>query len=420
MLDRTVAPPFVKSPSFHLISPRITKLSNGVEVFMVPGGSQDVLKIELVFEAGRWHESKTTASHFCANMLSKGTAHKGSFEISRIFDQYGAHLEVHPGLDFVSISLYALARNLAPVLELLLEILTVPAFPENEFRQAQAIFIQNLQINNGKTSYVASQVFRRNLFGETHPYGVEVTEGHVKSLEIPDLKKHFNEHVHSARVFVSGKVDDVARQLIEDAFKDLPPASRRKPLQHLPYEVAPGFRHLEKKDSVQSSVRTGGVSVLRTHPDYIPVLFVAHILGGYFGSRLMKNIREEKGLTYGISASVHGLKHGSYLVIGADVNKENVDLTFGEIERELQRLRNTEISSDELETTRNHFIGSLQSEITTPFAHAEKIKTITLFGLQPDHYQQMIARIERITPADIIETATRYFQEETFLRVAVG
>ena len=164
----------------------------------------------------------------------------------------------------------------------------------------------------------------------------------------------------------------------------------------------------------------GGRSILHSHPDYVPVIFVSHILGGYFGSRLMKNIREEKGLTYGISASIHSLKNDSYLVIGADVNKENVNLTFEEIRKELKILRTTNISFSELETTRNHFIGSLQSEITTPFAHADKIKTIKLFDLSPDYYQQMIIRIEKITPAEIIEISEMYFDESAFYEVAVG
>ena len=164
----------------------------------------------------------------------------------------------------------------------------------------------------------------------------------------------------------------------------------------------------------------GKRSVLRSHPDYVPILFVSHILGGYFGSRLMKNIREEKGLTYGISASIHGLKHESYLVIGADVNKENKDLTFAEIRKELNLLRTQKIPADELETTRNHFIGSLQAEITTPFAHAEKIKTIQLYNLSPVHYQEMIRRIDSLTGSDVASISEQYFQEDSFLQVAVG
>jgi predicted Zn-dependent peptidase len=102
------------------------------------------------------------------------------------------------------------------------------------------------------------------------------------------------------------------------------------------------------------------------------------------------------------------------------VNKENVRLTFDEVRKELRALRTTIISPGELETTRNHFIGSLQSEMTTPFAHAEKIKTINLFDLQQDHYQQMIARIDNITPAEIAAVCERYFHEDTFYEVTVG
>ena len=419
MPDRTIAPPFVKSSSFNLITPEEKKLPNGIHLFLVPGGFQDVLKIELIFEAGRWFEEHLGAAYFTSHLLSKGTKEKSSFEIAQIFDQYGAHLEVSPGLDFVSISLYSLNKKLAPVLQLLMEILSAPVFPEEELRQTQSVFIQNLKVNNEKTSYVASQVFRKNLYGESHPYGMEVEEKGVNSLEAEHLRKHFADFIHSARVFVSGKTDPATQGLITDTLLKF--KSRASPLaiQHK-VEAQPGHQHVEKKESVQSSIRMGARSVLRSHPDYVSVLFVSHVLGGYFGSRLMKNIREEKGLTYGISASIHGLKHDSYLVIGADVNKENVDLTFDEIRKELKNLRTSNISSGELETTRNHFIGSLQSEITTPFAHAEKIKTITLFNLRRDHYQQMITKIEKITPAEIAAISEQYFNERDFFEIAVG
>jgi zinc protease len=419
MLDRKVAPPFVKSSSFNLITPEEKKLTNGAHLFLVPGGSQDVLKIELVFQSGKWFEEQLGAAYFTAQMLSKGTKQKSSFEIAQLFDQYGAHLEVSPGLDFVSISLYTVTKNLRPVLDLLMEILSSPSFPENEFRQTQAVFIQNLRVNNEKTSHVASKLFRKNLFGENHPYGSELEEKNVSALHTNDLQKHFAALYNSPKVFVSGKLDGTSEALMLDAFEQLQ-EHRAHDARHHPGHSKSRHQHVKKEDSVQSSVRMGKRSLVRTDPDYVPVLFVSHILGGYFGSRLMKNIREEKGLTYGISASINGLKHDSYLVIGADVNKENVTLTFDEIRKELKNLRTTAVSSDELETTRNHFIGSLQAEITTPFAHAEKLKTIALFNLRHDHYQQMINRIEEIRPADILAISERYLHEDDFYEVAVG
>ncbi|MEX2231658.1 MAG: pitrilysin family protein [Cyclobacteriaceae bacterium] len=419
MLDRTLPPPFVKSSSFNLITPEEKKLHNGVHLFFVPGGSQDVLKIELIFEAGRWFENKLGAANFTTHLLSKGTKAKSSFEIAQLFDQYGAHLEVSPGLDFVSIALYTLNKNLAPVLKLLMEILSSPSFPEKELRQTQSVYIQNLKVNNEKTSFVASHLFRKNLFGDTHPYGMETGEKDVNVVQTSDLQKHFTEFIHSAKVFVSGKIEPVSKDLILEEFQQIAPGNHAHNIKPV-IKAHPGRQYVEKKDSVQSSLRIGRRSVVRAHPDYVSNLFVSHILGGYFGSRLMKNIREERGLTYGISASVHGLKHDSYLVIGADVNKENVDLTFDEIRKELKNLRATKIAAGELETTRNHFIGSLQSEITTPFAHAEKIKTIALFNLPRDHYQNMISKIERITAVEIADISEQYFHEDAFCEVAVG
>ena len=419
MLDRTIAPSFVKSTSFDLLRPEEQTLPNGIKVFFVPGGSQDVLKIEFVLEAGRWFEKKTAAAYFTAQLLSKGTRAKTSFEIASIFDQYGAHLEINPGLDFVSISLYALNKSLSPVLDLLMEIMSSPSFPEKEFQQSKAVFLQNLKVNNEKTSYVASQLFRKNLYSDKHPYGVEVEETSVAALAIEDLQNHFETFHHLPKVFVSGKINDANRELMLESFAQY---SRNKLVGERTYQVSTGRsdQYVERAESVQSSVRMGKRSVLRSHPDYVPILFVSHILGGYFGSRLMKNIREEKGLTYGISASLHGLKHDGYLVIGADVNKENKDQTFAEIRKELNILRSQMITADELETTRNHFIGSLQSEITTPFAHADKIKTIILFDLRPDHYQNMIRMIDSITPARIASISELHFHEDNFLQVAVG
>lgn len=402
-----------------MITPEEALLSNGVQVYFVPGGSQDVLKIEFIFDAGRWFETKAAAAYFTAQLLSKGTPDKSSFEIAQIFDRFGAHLEINPGLDFISVALYALNKNLEPVLQLLIEILSTPAFPEKEFIQTRELFLQNLKINNEKTSFVASQEFRKKLFGEKHPYGVEIEEQTAKQIAIGDLEQHFSAFMHSPKVFISGKIGPANRELMLQKFQQLKPGAKAERNEPESSRVT-GYQHITRKESVQSSVRMGKPTVLRTHSDYVPLLFVSHILGGYFGSRLMKNIREEKGLTYGISASVHALRHESYLVIGADVNKENVDLTFKEISKEIKILCTESISGDELETTRNHFIGSLQSEITTPFAHADKIKTIKLFGLDADYYRRMISRIEAITPSVIAETSARYFDEDSFTRVAVG
>lgn len=419
MPDRKSPPPFVHSTSFDLIDPVRQKLSNGVEVFFVSGGSQEVLKLELIFFAGRWYEIQYGSSHFSGNLLTKGTKSKNSYQIAQLFDRYGAHVEISPGFDFVSVSVYTLIQYLRPVLELLLEIISGPEFPDRELEQNKAIFIQNLKVNEEKTSFLASKFFRKNLFGGGHPYGREIEENDANSIRQEHLIHHYNSFYNNTVIFVSGKIDHPSVELISSAFQQIP--GRTFSNAEFPSTNVDLFNlKIEKQGSVQASIRSGKKSLVRGHTDYAYVVFVSHILGGYFGSRLMRNIREEKGLTYGISASLHALQRDSFILIGTDVNRENIELTLDEIRKELKALRTERISNEELETAKNHFIGSLQSEITTPFAHADKIKTTFLSNLPRDYYQQMILQIDVINPDKILEISEKYLHEDTFSSVSVG
>jgi zinc protease len=419
MIDRSIAPSFTRSIDFELITPEELTLPNGAKVFFVSGGTQSVIRVEIILKAGRWFESVWGASHFSSQLLSKGTSGKNSFEIAQIFDQYGAHFEISPGLDVVSIALYTLSKNLPPTLALVRELLEDSVFPEKELTLSKNIYLQNLKVNNEKTSFQAAKLFRKKLFGENHPYGKELEAEDVTTLTTEHLREHYTSLGKDFTLIVSGKIDDAARQNIIDAFGRLP--YRVVADKQIASDIVNTLHErISKKGSIQSSIRMGRKAIARSHADYASVLFLSHILGGYFGSRLMKNIREDKGLSYGIYASLHTLQQDNYTVIGADVNNENLDLTFEEIRKELKRLRTELIDAEELEIARNHFIGSLQAEITTPFAHADKIKNIFLFNLPQNYYQKLINTIDGIQSEELIGIAAQYFTEDSFIEVAVG
>ncbi len=419
MLNRKTPPPFERSTSFDLIPPITITLQNGQYAYFLSGGSQDVIRIDFIFNAGRWHETAWGVSHFASNLLNKGTKDKGSFDIAQIFDQYGAHVDVSAGLDYVNIALYSLTKNLNPVLSLLLEILTAPTFPEKELQQSKSIYLQNLKVNQEKTGFQASKLIRKNIFGDQHPYGKELDEADVLKIDSEQLRSFHHNFFGDSHVIASGKIEKDCQQLILEVLEALS-RSPVKTLNSKTKKEGPHQQYEEKQGSVQTSIRMGKKSLLRLDADYVDVLFLNHILGGYFGSRLMKNIREEKGLTYGIYSSLHAMKHDSYMVIGADVNKENSELTFQEIRNELKRLRTKKVGEEELDTARFHFIGSLQAEITTPFAHADKFKSILLHGLDQNYYQNLIKRIDSIRAEELLVTAEKYFNEESYHEVAVG
>jgi predicted Zn-dependent peptidase len=419
MLDRRIAPAFTSNFAFDLIKPEVASLPNDIPVYFVHGGDQNVLKVEIVVPAGRWNETTFGASYFSTRLLAKGTSSKTSFEIASAFDRLGAHFDANAGPDYAMITLYSLTRNLGPSLDLVTELLEDPVFPEREMVQLKSAYLQNLKVNKEKTSFLASQLFRKSLFGEHHPYGRELDTADVEVLGSNDIGSFHRQWFSPVIVLVSGKIGEDNRQKI---IKSLSGLSIRRPadVHHDTMPVNPEKKHVDKAGSIQTSLRIGRKAIDRTHTDFPSFVFLNHILGGYFGSRLMKNIREDKGLTYGIHSSVHAMKRDSYVVIGTDVNKANTVLAGSEIKKELHLICHEAIPAQELETARHHFIGSLQAELSTPFAHAAKIRNSILYNLGSDHYARLIDTISRTTSKDLILKANQYFRPDTFLEVSAG
>lgn len=419
MLDRTVRPAFQKSNSFDLIQPETTVLKNGVPLIVVRGGDQEVTKIEFVFDAGKWDESNPGVSYFTAHLLQKGTGTRSSYQISNEAEQRGIHFEVSPGHDFTSVALFGLTKNIGEIFELTREIITAPVFPQHELDQTRAIYTQSLKINLEKTSYLASLELRKKLFGNNHPYGRDAGPDEVALIQRDWLLDFHRKRFGNFRIICAGKISDALLKSLVSFFESVE-INPGPPTRWPETETIISSNHTAKESSVQSSLRLGRRAVSRLDRDYPALLLLNHIFGGYFGSRLMKNIREEKGLTYGISSSVAALMRASYITVGTDVNKENREVAMQEIKNEMSALCDHLIGATELEIARNHFIGSLQSEITTPFAHADKIKNLMLFSLPADYYQQLIYKIDALTAGDLQRAATTYLNPQTFTTVTVG
>ena len=418
MLNRQIAPPFYRSTTLKLLEPVKLLCKSGLPIYLIEGGEQEVVRIEWIFNAGKSVETKVGQSQFTAQQLDKGTTAKSSLLIAEGFEKFGAHIDVSAGNDYTTVTLYALTFHLHQVLPLVEEILHEANFPVDEFEIAKNIALQQYQVNKEKTTFIASKQFRKALFGQ-HPYANEIEDVHLHNLVQEDLRKFYQKFFTVNAVFVCGKIKKDDIKVIERLSEKL--IYKNEIAKNLT-ENWPGAiqEHIEKQESVQSTIRFGKRVITRNHPNFIPLLFTTHILGGYFGSRLMKNIREEKGLTYGIFGVVQPLKQQAILSIGADVNKENKELTLIEIKKEINKLKTELIGKEEFENARNYFVGSLQSEVSTVFANSDKIKSIILNQLPLDYYQQMIDSVENIKPEDVMQIASTHYTLDEFTTITVG
>jgi zinc protease len=419
MLNRSIAPPFFKNFSLELPRPEIFKLSESCSYVHLSGIHQDIFKIEVVFKAGKWYEPKPGISHFASHLLDKGTSNKTSNEIAEILDYYGSQFEVSSGYDFVSASVYGLKNHFEKIASLFLELLTDSIFRDEELHLQKQIFLQNLEISNKKNSIIASKAIRKNIFGATHPYGNSIEQENVTDLKTDDLKKYFNSNFNPYEIYSIGNFNDQQNQWLINEFGSL---TKSETLVNKTHEAVKGgtIERIPKTDSIQSSIRFGKSIINRDHADYFSLLLLNHVLGGYFGSRLMKNIREEKGLTYGIYSSLSPFKNGCMFSIGADVNKENLKLTVDEIRKEVLNLTVKSIDESELDIAKSHLLGSLQLEIANPFSTLDKIKNIRLNDLDGLYYKNLFAKVNSATPRELREMAEKYFQTIDLLEVTVG
>ena len=417
MLDRTSAPSFSKTFTFELPEAKVVRLNGGTDLVFLSGVPQDVFKLEFVFDAGKWRETKRGVSHFTALVLDKGTANRSANAIAEYFDYHGSQIEVSPGYDFVSVSLYGLTKHFDKVFTVFWDITSQPVFPQEEFQLQRQIFIENLKVNNEKNSFVASKLLRRNIFGNGHPYGSSVEDSDALHLVREDLLGYFTEYFRPSEVYLTGNLDQRQIQILKDRFTANNATRSKGEFSAVPTAVR---EDILKEESVQSSIRLGKRFVDRTHSDYFELLLLNHILGGYFGSRLMKNIREEKGLTYGIYSSINAFKNDCLFSIGADVGKEKKELALTEIKHELSRLIEEPIGENELIAAKNHFLGSLQLEVANPFACTDKIKNIRLNDLSDSYYKNLFSKIQASSPKTLQSLAAVHFVPDNLQVVCVG
>ncbi len=422
MPNRKKAPPIADISQLHVPPFEILRLSNGIPMYVVHMGTQDVVKIEVIFHAGRPFEHKALAARATLSQIKEGTERHDAAAIAETFDFYGATLQTPYSLDTSNIALYSLNKHFHKVLPLMAEILECPVFPQKELDT----FIQrnqvDLQIELSKTDVVAYRKITELIFGENHPYGYNSYPETYAALQREDMVRHFQQHyvAGNCAIFLSGKIKPGMIALIDEHLsRAIRPGATQPYLPKVP-DTAPQRIHVSHPDKVQSAIRIGRRLFNRNHPDYAGMYVLNTILGGYFGSRLMANIREEKGYTYNIYSSLDPMRYDGAFFISTETGTEFVKDTLNQIYQEMEILREELVEADELEMVRNYLLGGFLNMLDGPFNVADIVKTIVIEDLPEDYFQQVVHTVKCITPAELQALAQRYLLPAELWEVSVG
>jgi predicted Zn-dependent peptidase len=421
MLDRKKAPEYKQIKPFQIEKPDHTVLDNGVHLWAFHSKNPEVCKLEFIFRAGNWYEKKPGISFFTINMLADGTAKRKSEEISNLIDGYGAFLELNHGMDYSTMVLYTPSKFLSQVLLLAREIMFEANFPDKELNIRKQRRVQQLKIEEKKNNVLATKRMKEALFQPNHPYGRRLTESKIKDIDVNEII-NFHKHIilSSFEVILSGAWNQDHIKLINQYFgqRKLEPNSATAFFPLGSQET--GRIYIEKPKSVQSSIRIGTLSIRKKDEDYIKLMLTNVVFGGYFGSRLIKNIREEKGLTYGISSLLVNLKNHAYQVIATEANKDLTENVVEEVYNEIDNICRNDIPQEELDTARNYLLGNFLSQFSNVFSFSEKFKNVHLYEMDLSYYDRFFREIKNVTPSDCREMANKYLKTNEFSEVIVG
>ena len=411
-LHRDIPPFFTTDFKVSLEPIEKVILSNKKEINVLRSQTIEVFRLELIFPVGLLNAPDLQTGHFLTRLMALGTQRRSALEIAEDFEKLGGFFDINLGNFKTTFTLHGMSKYFEQYLPVLLDVIYNSSFPQPEIDIQKKQAEQSFLINSKKTAFIANREFREVIYGSDSLMGQTLNLEQIELLKRENLSSFHAAAFGSSdfEIYLCGNVSDDHLKSLEINLGSISTSGK------MLSPVFPEKRNAENRtvtleDSVQSTLIIGKRLFSRTHPDFHKFLVTNTILGGYFGSRLMKNIREEKGLTYGISSSLSSNLVDGVFSVRADLNKEKLDEAIVEIDKEISRLKVEEVPDSELTTVKNYIKGNILSGTNTIFDIMDKHKAIVTEGLAPDFYETLSEKIDAVTPQDIMDMANTHIND---------
>ncbi|NOT50938.1 MAG: insulinase family protein [Chitinophagaceae bacterium] len=423
MTDRKQSPAIVDAVNFklHLKPCQKIVLKNGVEVYAVDAGAEEVMSLEWVFFAGNCFEEKNLIAATTNFLLRNGTSSKTAFQVNEHFEYYGSYLNRACYNETATITLHCLTKHIEELLPEVKELIVDSVMPQDELDIYKQNMKQRLKVNLKKSDFIAGRLIDSYLFGKDHPYGKYSNLEDFDDVQREELLAHYKKYYQQGKliIFVAGKLPANLEQLLNQHFGDLA-GKKVELIKTKPTHASEKkYRVTNDTEGVQGSIRIARPFPNRHHPDFLKTHVLNVLFGGYFGSRLMSNIREDKGYTYGIHSFLQNHVQQSALMISTEAGKDVCEATIAEVYKEMKDLRENLVDEEELLLVRNYMMGSILGDLDGPFQIIARWKNIILNDLEEQYFYDSTNTIKTVSAEELRQLANKYYNPEEFYELVV-
>ncbi len=420
---RNIAPKINDIRSVEIIEPQVYHLDNGVPVYVFYKSDQELVKVNVVFDAGIVQSNKPWLANSVSKMLTEVTKNYSASELAEKIDFYGASVETSVSRDNAFVALFSLNRFLEDTIPLLADIINNASFNDAEFDSYILRKKQEIEVNLEKVDFIARQRFTSLLFGKQHPYGRFSNLDDLLKLKREDLVDFHRKYYSQGefKIYVAGNFGNKELSLLNSYLGKMP--NKKSENINVDWSLKPSSEkevHIQKDGAVQNALRIGFIAPHRFHKDYFGLKILTTIFGGYFGSRLMTNIREDKAYTYGIGAGVSSFRKETVFFISTEVKSTVYKETIDEIFKEMKILNNELVSDSELFTVKNYLQGTFQRGFDGTFNLVDRFMEINLENLDVSFYQDYFKKVKSISAEELQRLAKKYYQKDNLYILSVG
>lgn len=402
-------------------------LPNGVTIHWLDGCEEDVSRISLIWMAGYLDTPRLATLNVMEELFVEGCVGHTGVEVSDTLESCGAWFRASASGHSLCCSLKGINKTASTVLPLMRDMVAAPLFPETSLEAVVQKMAAAREVSLKRPSVQAALICREAVYGPGSSLSFHLTPDEIRNTTRSELLAVHRNLCLSAPpvIFLSGRIADSLLALVGDVFgnmefiTDNPEAIVRHAVSHEPLKQSVEVSK-DMPRSLQTGVRIQIPTIDRRHPHFMALRIAVMALGGYFGSRLMSNVREDKGYTYGISASTVSTIEGSSVVISTECDNCYVRPLLAEVDNEINRLASETLPDEEMTAVRNVLLSSAANLLDSPFSISGYKEMLATTGQPDDTFAKNFREIMSVTPADVRDAARRYILEAPRVTALAG